>query len=179
MNALNQAGFYLITTLFDLYLYVLAARFILAFERANYFNPITRFIITITQPIIGPLRRFLPTKGGIEMATLFLILFLEILKCFLINLLFMQSIATYTAIFIVSLTETFKLFLNTFFFAILFNAILSWVHVHPSPISEVLGQLSAPIMRPLRRVIPPIASFDITPIPALIILQLLIIILGA
>jgi len=176
MNVLNQAGAYLINTLFDLYLYVLAIRFILAFERSNYFNPITRFIITITQPIVALLRRLLPTTKGFELSTLFLILILEILKCFLISFLFIGS-TSFMGVLLISVTEMLKLFLNIFFFAILFNAILSWVRTYPSPISEILNQLSAPIMRPLRRVIPPVANFDISPIPALILLQFLIILL--
>ena len=70
-GSFNNAAIFLITTLFDLYLIVLAVRLILAWMRANYFNPITRFIISITQPLVAPVRRFLPTYKGFEFATLF------------------------------------------------------------------------------------------------------------
>ena len=176
-SSLSTAALYLVNTLFDLYLFALAFRLILAFERANYFNPITRFIITITQPIVGFLRKIFPTLGGIELSTLFFMIILEIIKYLLISLIMLGAIANPAMLVILALTDGLKLFLNIFFFAILIQAILSWVQMAPSPVTQVLNQLSAPIMRPLRAIIPSVGGFDITPIPALIILQLLIILI--
>lgn len=177
MNSLTTAGLYLINALFDLYLFALSFRLILAFERANYFNPITRFIITITQPIVGVLRKIFPTIAGIELSTLFLIIILEVIKFVLISFIMLGGIANPAMLVILALSDGLKLILNIFFFAILLQAILSWIQIAPSPVSQVLNQLSAPIMRPLRAIIPPVGGVDITPIPALIILQLLIVLL--
>ena len=79
-------------------------------------------------------------------------------------------------LFILSLGDAIKLLLDTFFYAILLHAILSWVQ--PGlPINNLLYKFTSPIMNPLRRYIPLVGGIDITPIPALIILQLLIILL--
>jgi len=75
------------------------------------------------------------------------------------------------------LATTLKLILSTFFYAILFHAILSWIQPGYSPVSQILSQLSSPILRPLQRAIPPVAGFDLTPLFALIILQFAMILL--
>lgn len=60
-------------------------------------------------------------------------------------------------------------------FAIIARALLSWIQIDPyNPIIQVLFQITEPILAPLRRFIPPIGGMmDITPIVALIILQIL------
>lgn len=176
MNAMSSALLYLINTVFDLYLIVLSVRLILAWERANAANPIIQFVLTVTNPIVGSLRRVIPSKGKLELATLLAIILLEILKFLIISMLF-ANILRFDLLLLLSLLATIKLILNTFFFSILFYAILSWVNASTSPIGEVLFYLSEPILRPFRRIIPRISGFDISPIPALIILQLLIILL--
>ncbi len=175
---LNEAGLFLITILFDLYLFVLSARLLLFWVKADYFNPITHFVIRLTDPIITKLRRVLPNHRNLETSTLILILFLELSKLLLISLLFdaIPDIGM-TAFVFLTLTNTLKLILGTFFYAILFHAILSWIQPGYSPISQILSQLSAPILRPLQRAIPPVAGFDLTPLFALILLQFIMILL--
>ena len=175
-GSLNNALLFLLNTIFDLYLFVLCVRFILAWSHADYFNPITRMIIQITQPIIAPLRRFIPNSGRIECATLVFIIFLEVIKIFLLTWLIMGG-ASFAAILFTAMENTVKLFLNTFFYAIIVFAIMSWVSPGPSPLRQVLTQLSAPILRPCQRLVPPIGGLDISPIFALIALQFFMILL--
>ena len=175
-NSFNNAGLFLISTLFNLYLVILAIRLILAYARANYFNPLTQIIIKCTQPLVAPLRRLFPTYRGIEFATLIWIIIFEAAKIFLLSTLTF-GMPYLTSLLLFSITDTLKLLLSTFFYAVLLRAILSWFQPSHSPASEWLEQMSAPIMRPLQRIIPPINGIDITPIPALIILQLFIILL--
>ena len=173
MSGLNNAGLYLITTLFDLYLIVLAVRLILAWMRANYFNPITRFIISITQPIVAPVRRFLPTYKGFEFATLFWMIIVELIKITMISVLFLGPL-NFTVLLLIALLGAIKMILNVFFYSILIGAIMSFLSPGHTPLTEILNLIGAPILRPLRRIIPPIGGMDITPIPAMIILQVLI-----
>jgi YggT family protein len=168
------AVLFLIETLFGLYLTILSVRLILAYEHANYFNPITRFIITVTQPIIHPMRRILPNIGRLEVSTLVLICIVVILKLLLIMLIVQQYFPIPLFLYIV-LKEVINLILKTFFYAILIFAILSWVHIEATPLMQVLSQLSAPILRPLQKIIPPISGFDISPLVALILIQVLMI----
>lgn len=173
MSGLNSAGLYLITTVFDLYLIVLAVRLILAWMRANYFNPITRFIISITQPLIAPVRRVLPTYKGFEFATFFWMIIVELIKLSLLSVFFLGPVI-FIMIFLIAVLSAIKMILSVFFYSILIGAIMSLLSPQHTPLSEILNLISAPILRPLRRIIPPIGGMDITPIPAMIILQVLI-----
>lgn len=177
-NSLNSAGIFLISSVFDLYLLVLMVRVILCWIRADYANPLTRFVIKLTQPIILPLRRIIPTIQNIELATILVILLLDTLKFSLIGLLLVGKIANPAGLFLLALGDSLKLLLNVFFYAILLQAILSWVQPGYSPIARLLEQLTAPIMRPIQRVCPPVAGFDISPIPAMILLQLMIMVVA-
>lgn len=175
-DSFENAGVFLISTLFNLYLFVLVVRLILAFVQANYFNPLTQLIIKLTQPLVAPLRRVIPTYRGIEYSTLVLILFFELLKIILLSAMTI-GLPNMVELFVFTVADSLKLILNTFFYAILLRAILSWFQPGFSPAGQLLEQISSPIMRPLQRMIPPINGIDITPIPALIILQLLVILL--
>jgi YggT family protein len=172
----SSAGVFLINSLFDLYILVLIVRLILAFAKANYFNPVTQVIIKLTQPLVAPLRRFIPNYRGIEFSTLVLIILFEMLKFLLLSLLTI-GMPTFIGLFIFAILDTLKFILKTFFYAILLQAILSWFQPGQSPAIQLLQQISAPILRPFQRMIPPINGIDISAIPALILLQVLIILL--
>lgn len=176
-NPLNNAALFLINTLFDLYLLVLMLRVVLCWTRSDYFNPVTQVIIKLTQPIIVPLRRFIPTYSGIEFSTLIVILLLELLKFFLIGLLSVGLPSNVLGLFITAIGDALKLLINIFFYGILAQVILSWVQPGYSPVSQFLNRITFPIMQPMHRLIPPVGGLDLSPIPALIILQFLIIIL--
>ncbi len=163
---------FIINSLFDLYLMVLCIRLILAYSHANYFNPITRLIITLTQPIIAPLRHYIPNYRGIECSTLLFIILLATIKYLIISALFF-SIPSAGILLISGLLSAIKLILTIFFYSILIGAILSFLTPGDTALSQLLSQLSAPILRPLQRLIPPISGFDLSPIPALLILQML------
>jgi len=172
----SNAGLFLIKSLFELYLLVLAIRLILAYAQANYFNPITRLVIKLTQPLVGPLRRIIPNYRRIEFSTLVLIIIFELLK---ISFLFALTVGIPNILILieVAIISALKLLLQTFFYAILLQAIISWFQPSETPATQILRQLSSPILHPLQRIIPPVSGFDITPIPALLLLQLLIILL--
>ena len=178
LSPIQNAEMFLVNTLFDLYLLILMIRLILCWARADYFNPITRFIIVCTQPIIAPLRRLLPTYAKIEFSTLFLIILLNTLKFFLVGLIAIGIPKNSLGLLLLASVDAFKLLLNTFFYAIFLQAIISWIQPGFSPIAVLLTQLTAPIMRPIQRVMPTFGGFDLSPIPALILLQLLIILVA-
>lgn len=177
MSSFYYANAFLINTLFSAYLYVLAFRLAAAFVQMNYFNSVMRFIIILTQPIVTPLRKVVPNIRQFETATFIWILIFEMLKIIALSLITF-GMPTFIFIGVNILTETVKLILNTYFYAILVQAILSWVQQTNSPVGEFLTQIVQPVLRPLRRVIPPIGGVDITPIPALLILQFIIILIS-
>lgn len=172
----SEAGIFLVKALFELYLLILMVRLILAYVQANYFNPVTRFIVTLTQPLVAPVRRIIPNYRRIEFSTLLLIIIIELIKISLLFALIGVSTSAMVLPFI-AIIETIKLLLQTFFYAILLQALMSWFQPGETPATQLLRQISDPILRPLQRLIPPIGGFDITPIPALLLLQLFLILL--
>lgn len=164
---------FLISTIFDLYIFVLIIRLILAWVGTDYTYPLTSLVVKLTGPIIRPLRKILPDIAGIELATIVVILLLEFIKFFIIVLLSF-GFPNLLGILILAPVDFIKSTLEIFFYAILLQAIVSWVQ--PSaPIALVLNKITYPVLRPFQRLIPPVAGFDLSPIPALIILQLIII----
>lgn len=176
-NALSTAGLFLINTLFDLYLLVLMLRLILCWVGANYFNPLSQIVIKLTQPLIAPIRRRIPNIKNLETSTLIVILVLEIIKYILIGLIATGMPTNVFGLFILAVADSLKLMLDVLFYAILIQAILSWVKGNYSPISQVLLQITAPLMRPFQRIIPLVGGMDLSPIPALITLQLITILI--
>lgn len=176
MTGLHNAALFLINAIMSLYLFALAIRLVLAYARVNYFNPMTQIIITLTQKLITPTRRFLPTYRGIEWATLFWLVVLSALRIY-ITLLFSHSTPPLITLLIFAAADAGKLILNVYFYAILLRALLSWIQHGHSPMGQLLDQVTLPIMQPIRRILPPVQGIDLSPIPALIILQTFIILL--
>lgn len=166
---------FLITTVFNLYLFVLTIRLILAWVNADYFHPATQFVLKCTDFLVKPLRSYIPNYRRLETATLVCIIVITTIKFFFISLLTF-GLPNVIGLLLLAVTDTFKLILETFFYAIFLQAILSWLQPG-SPIARVLEKFTAPILRPLQRVIPPISGFDITPVIALIVLQLLLMVI--
>lgn len=177
LDTTQQAGLFLINVFFDLYLMVLMLRFTLCLVRADYYNPVTQFVVKLTHPIISPLRRIIPIYANIELPTLFLIILLAMLKFFLLCVIALGWPKNFLGLLILSCADSFKLFLNLFFYAILLNAVLTWIQQGYSPLGQLLSQLTSPIIRPIQRIMPPMGGIDLSPIPALILLQLSSIIL--
>lgn len=173
-NSLN-AMLFLISTVFDFYTVVLIMRLVLAWVHADYHHPITQFVVKLTNPIIKPLKRVLPDIKGFEIATFIVILLVEACKYFVITILSF-GLPNVIGLFILALGDAIRLVLQTLTLALILQVIMSWVQPN-SPVYDVLHKFTSPIIRPLQRVIPPVAGIDIAPLPAIIILQLLVIIL--
>ena len=174
-SVFDSAGLFLITTLFDLVSFIFILRIVLVWARADYHNPISQFVYKLTQFIIGPLRRVVPNYKNIEFASVIIVIVLAMVKYSLLGLLLFGR-AHPAGLVILASADILKSVLNLFFYAILLQAIMSWVQSGYSPILYLLNQITLPLMRPFQRIIPPISGMDITPIPVMILLQLMIIV---
>jgi YggT family protein len=67
-----------------------------------------------------------------------------------------------------------EVFFTLLSLAILARVLLSWVRVSPyHPAVEFLYRITEPILAPLRRIIPPVGMVDISPIIAMLLLQII------
>lgn len=174
-ETIRNALLFLISTLFELYLFILIIRLVLVWIRSDYFNPLVQFVVKFTNYLIKPIRNIIPNIGRLETATLITIFVLELIKFTLISLLSV-GVPNFFGILILAVGGILKLLIEIFFYGIILSAIMSWVQPH-NPMNRVLHQFVSPIIRPIQRIIPPVGGIDISPIPALILLQLLIIVL--
>lgn len=174
-DSLRLAELFLVNTIFDLYLFVLAVRLLLVYAGANYFDQITQMVVKITDFIVKPVRRVIPNVGRVELSTIVIMLLIQCIKFFLVAMITF-GLPNFLGIIILAFTDSLKIILLTLFYAILIQVILTWIQPH-SPVLRTFMQMTSPLMKPLHRLIPPIGGIDITPIPALILLQLMMILI--
>ena len=174
MNALS----YLIGTLIDLYVAAVLLRLLLQMVRADFYNPLCQFLMKVTNPILLPMRRVIPSIGRLDTASVILMLVLEILGVWIISrigstAMNLQQIVAFSAIKLI------MTLLMTYFFLIIASVILSWVGQRMRhPIIPLVYQLTEPVLKPFRKFIPPIAGIDLSPLFALIAIRFLILLLG-
>ena len=170
----SEAGVFLINVIFGFLILMIMLRFLLQWVRADFYNPISQFIVKISDPLLKPLRRIIPGIGGIDMAAIVLMLmlkFIELLLTFAISGLPMHPVL----LLILSITGLIKLLLYIFIVAIIISVIASWIA--PGGYNPALGliqQLTAPVMRPIQRYMKPVAGLDLSPLVALLVLNLLV-----
>jgi len=176
---LTEALQFLIHTLFGLIATAFWLRFYLQWARVPFHHPFAQFVIRVTDFAVRPLRRVIPGLFGLDWSSLLPFLFIEILAVALIELLsgFPFSIAgasVLSSLLLLGIAAALRLVLQTFVILVIGQAVLSWVSP-VSPASALFHALTAPILNPLRRIIPPLAGgVDLSPIAAFILIQLVL-----
>lgn len=168
-----NAAYFLVQTVTNLYLLTILFRFVLQQVRADFYNPFSQFIVTVTNPVVLPARRVIPSIGRIDTATLVVLVVLQCLVTWLLLAMLGVAITLETfARFVVLRLITLTLWL--YIISIFLYVILSWVaQAAYSPIAMLLGQVVGPVLRPVRRILPPIAGFDLSPLVVLLLLYAL------
>lgn len=166
----------ILMTLFDLYLVIVLARFILQLVRADFYNPVSQFIVKATSPLLNPLRRIIPGFGGVDMASIVLFVVIVIIKLMVWLLLQgvpLDAIASlgFVLLLLKSIANT---VINFFTFAIFIMVILSWVGQGSyNAMADILHQLTEPVMAPARKIIPPMGGLDLSPMVVLLLLMVI------
>jgi len=177
MNYVSNAGIFLIQTLFGLYAMVVMLRLLLQLVRADFYNPISQFLVKATSLPLRPLRRFIPGYAGIDFAAVVLLLILKLVEITLISL-FLEPPVAIGGLLALAVIELLKLLVNVYIFGIIIMAVLSWVSPGTyNPVAALLHQLTEPVLRPFRRLLPPMAGLDLTPLIALVALWLVMLLL--
>ena len=166
---------YLLQSLIDLYLVTYALRLGMQWVRADYRNPIVQFVLTVTNPLVLPVRKFVPAVYKIDTATLIIFLLLQWAAVAILTQLTCATDPGVGAILGLAIIRGLRLILNVYFFLTFGYVLLSWVGqggYNPSiaMLSSLLRQLAEPVLKPFRRLIPPIAGLDLSPIALLLLL---------
>ncbi len=176
MNVLQQIGVLLIDTLFSLYIGAVIVRMLLGYAGANFYNPLSQFLVKITNPVLVPLRRFIPSIGKIDTAAIVLALGLTILKIILLSLVLTANV-NIISIFFASIIDIIKVIIWVYIIALLLQAVMSWIgSAHGNHVAPLVHSLTTPILRPIRNIVPNIGALDLSPLVAILILNILLII---
>ena len=175
MSGFAEALIYIIQTLGSLYLLIVLLRFILQLVRADFYNPLSQFILKATQPLLKPLRRVIPGFGGLDLASLILAILVQLLLMVVtLSLMGYNALGVIPQLLVWSVIGVTSLFLKVFFFALILSVILSWVaQGSHNPGAQLVNQLCEPLLAPFRKLLPNLGGLDISPIFAFIALNLL------
>ena len=160
---------FLVNALVGAYVFVLIVRVLLQYTEADSRNPVSAFIIKLTQVPLKALKPIFPTVGRVNLAALVLALVLQVLIGFV-----SFSNVLVTSLIVWSVAETIVNVINIFTYSILITVILSWVNpgAH-NPLVSLLYKITEPVLKPCQRFIPPVGGIDLSPMAALLGLQVL------
>jgi YggT family protein len=163
---------FILTTAFELYIIAIILRFLLQWVRADFYNPISQFLVKVTNPPLAPLRRLLPGFAGLDLAAILLALLIAMLEIALIRLIGGYAIG-FVYLIAEGLAKIIQLFMGIYFFTIIIQVVLSWVNPGQyNPVTVLLYQINQPLLRPIRRLLPDAGGFDFSPLVALLLIQL-------
>jgi len=153
----------------------------LSWERVGGYHPIVRVTRQLTQWLVGPLQRLLPTRGRLDAAALILSALIAVLHVLVMLALFAQSAGALSApsltraasLLLLVLAQWISWAVYVVMGVVLIQAVLSWFAPH-HPLGSALGMLSDPLLRPIRRRLPSPAGLDLSPLVLLIVLQVLL-----
>jgi YggT family protein len=168
---MQAALIFLLKTLADLYLLTFLLRFLMQWVRASYHNPLAQFVLRVTSPLVVPARRLLPSVGGLDIPTLVVLIVLEILATLALLLLLGLSLPV-AVVLVYALLRMIALALWFYTVALFIYVLLSWFGDRGgNPMSELLGDLVEPLLRPARRLLPPIGGLDLSALIVILLLQ--------
>jgi YggT family protein len=163
----------MIRLVFEIYIFLVMLRLILQMTRSDFYNPLSQAIVKITNPPLLPLRRVIPGLWGIDLASVVLMLSLKVIEYLLIVFLVGKQ-APLAGLFILAAAELARLAIYIFLGAIFIGIIVSWINPHAAyqnPAAALAQSVSNPLLRPARRLLPPISGFDFSPILVIFLLM--------
>ncbi len=179
---LSQIGQLLVDAVAGFFVYLLLARFHFQWLRVPFRNPAGEFVVAMTNWIVVPARRVVPPLAGLDLATLAAAWLLQGLAQWALGMLrgWEPGAAPGLAAALLAalaLVDLVRYSLHILVFAVLVQVILSWVNPY-APMAHVFGALTRPFLRPIRRLVPPVANFDLSPLVLLLALQVVLIALA-
>lgn len=180
MTPLIEVGVLVVKTLVGLYLLLVVLRFLLQLVRADFYNPISQFIVKATNPLLIPLRRIIPGFGGIDLASIILAVVIQALAIVFILLLYGVGIDI-AVVAAWSFVGILGLILKVYFWGLLITVIASWIAPGSyNPALILINQILEPAMKPIRNMMPDLGGLDISPIIMFVAIQALeILIIGS
>jgi YggT family protein len=174
----TSALIYLISTITDLYIAAILLRLLLQWVRADFYNPLSQFLVKVTNPVLVPARRIIPSIGKLDTASVVIMFLLELAQLAIITQL-NQADFGLEFLLLFALRKLLVTLLMTYFVLIIARVLISWIASQSRhPLIPLIYQLTEPVLRPFRKLIPPMGGIDLSPLFVLIALRFLLLLLG-
>ena len=175
---LSNALIFLVDTVFGLFVVALLLRFYLQWARASYRNPLSEFLQALTDFMVKPARRLIPGLWGLDLATLALAWLVQLVEILVVLQIKDYGLApaagqSFAAAVLLALVLLVKIGLYIVMAAVIVQVVLSWVGPH-SPLMPLANSMTRPFLRVFQRRVPPIGNVDLSPLFALVVIQLLL-----
>ncbi|MGM0767806.1 MAG: YggT family protein [Pseudomonadota bacterium] len=156
------------------YMTIVLLRFLLQLARADFYNPISQFVVKATNPLLRPLQRIIPGWGGIDGAALVLAVLIQALAFFLILVAMNSGIPGINPITLLvwAVLNVLDLIVKIYFWSVIAVVVVSWIAPgshHPA--IQLVAQITEPVMRPVRNIMPSLGGLDLSPIIVFLILN--------
>jgi YggT family protein len=162
MSYLTNAGLLLLQLLFSLASLLFVLRLLLQWSRASFYNPICQFFYTATNPVLMPLRKPLPTVGGFNIAAALISWLIMVLEVWVLSAL-QGRFLNLPASLVLGFAALLSLVLGVYFVMLLLVVLISLANPGSDhPLSNLLHQLTEPLVRPVRRRLPPLGPLDLS-----------------
>ncbi len=173
MNPLISAASLVIHLVFDAYIVILLLRFMLQKLHASWYNPLSQFIIQLTEKPLKPFRKIIPGAKGFDFSILCFAFILQFIEIILLWVLQFHVVPNMLGTIVMTVSEILSKFIYIYIYAIIINAIASWIpQMQTHPMAHIIYLIVDPILSYIRRVIPLIAGIDISPMIAILGLTL-------
>ena len=169
---------FVLDTLVTLVVIAFLLRVVMPLVRADFRTPLGQAVLRFTDPLVRPLRRVLGPVGRIDVASIVALLVVQLAGTALLGLVAGGGFAPGVAL-VLGLRSLASTVLKFYSVAVLVYALLSWIAPGvPSPATQLLAALCEPLLAPIRRILPPVAGLDLSPLFVLVGLQALLILLN-
>ena len=161
-------------TVSSLYLMLILLRFILQLSRADFYNPISQFIVKATNPLLIPLRRIVPSIGAIDTSSIVLAVLFQTLVIAIKMLVLSGGLENPVFLLALSVVMVLDVLLKIYFWSLIVMIVASWIAPgsgHPALV--LINQIVEPIMKPFRKLLPSMGGLDLSPILAFLTIQVL------
>ncbi|RYF73604.1 MAG: YggT family protein [Comamonadaceae bacterium] len=153
-------------------------RLYMQYHRVPFGNPLGRFVFAITDWIVMPLRRVIPSYRRLDIASA-VAAFLLVMAKYLLLMLLLGTGLRLGILPLLSLFGLLQLAVSGLTALLLVYAVLSWVPGASAMLLDLVSRLAEPLVRPLRRFIPLVGGVDLSPLAAIVLLQVGAMLVGA
>ncbi|MDI9246536.1 YggT family protein [Marinobacter sp. CHS3-4] len=158
------------------YLTIVLLRFLLQLARADFYNPISQFVVKATNPLLRPLRKVIPGWGGLDGASLVLAIIVQAITFFLIVVAMSGGVPSMNPLTLLtwSVLNVLDLIVTIYFWSVIAVVVISWIAPGSNhPAIQLVAQITEPVMRPVRNLMPSMGGLDLSPIIVFLILNVI------